>query len=170
MVKRISISLLAAMSFVILTGCDTLRSTFGLDHYQADEFNIAENPPLSMPPSYHLAPPSANNTVGVKNAKKQADDNASLKVKKVLLGHTSKTSSAESTNAKAIVEKASAETKADPKIRETVNKEESNESTSGDGITDTISKMGKKIAANAKNTSEPTKKEIASSSSTTQSK
>ncbi len=44
----------------LLTGCDTVRNTLGLDHYQADEFNISENPPLSLPPDYKLRPPKDN--------------------------------------------------------------------------------------------------------------
>ena len=41
----------------LLQGCDTLRSTFGLDHYQPDAFNISTNPPLILPPEYNLLPP-----------------------------------------------------------------------------------------------------------------
>lgn len=41
----------------LLQGCDTLRSTFGLDHYQPDAFNVPTNPPLTLPPDYNLRPP-----------------------------------------------------------------------------------------------------------------
>lgn len=153
--KKSIFALLAASSTFILTGCDSLRNTFGLDHYQADEFNVAENPPLSMPPNYTLTPPSydANSKDKNKEQKKQKDDSSSMKAKEALLGKKSKTEDTESASAKAIVAKASADTKADPKIRETVEKEEAAESSSMDGVSEKLSKMGQKIVENAKKTS-----------------
>ncbi len=43
---------------LLLSGCDTVRSTLGLDHYQADPFNVPTNPPLTLPPEYTLRPPA----------------------------------------------------------------------------------------------------------------
>lgn len=45
-------------AFMLLSGCDSLRSTFGLDHYQADAFSVPTNPPLTLPPDYNLRPPA----------------------------------------------------------------------------------------------------------------
>lgn len=50
--------LILTLSTFALSGCDTLRSTFGLDHYQADDFAITQNPSLSVPPDYTLVPPN----------------------------------------------------------------------------------------------------------------
>lgn len=54
--KRSHFFLLAGV-LSLLQGCDTLRSTFGLDHYQPDAFNVPTNPPLTLPPDYNLRPP-----------------------------------------------------------------------------------------------------------------
>lgn len=42
---------------LLLSGCDSVRNTLGLDHYQADAFAVPTNPPLVLPPSYNLTPP-----------------------------------------------------------------------------------------------------------------
>lgn len=49
-----------ALSIMLLTlsGCDSVRNTFGLDHYQADAFTVPTNPPLTLPPDYNLRPPA----------------------------------------------------------------------------------------------------------------
>lgn len=54
--KRFPFFIFAAL-LPVLQGCDTLRSTFGLDHYQPDAFNVPTNPPLTLPPDYNLRPP-----------------------------------------------------------------------------------------------------------------
>ncbi len=43
--------------FFFLVSCDTVKSTLGMDHYQADEFNLETHKPLSIPPNYDLVPP-----------------------------------------------------------------------------------------------------------------
>lgn len=48
------------LSTFVFSGCDTLRNTFGLDHYQADDFAVTQNPSLSVPPDYALVPPNPN--------------------------------------------------------------------------------------------------------------
>jgi hypothetical protein len=40
-----------------LTSCDKVKNSLGMDHYQADEFNVPENQPLSLPPNHDLRPP-----------------------------------------------------------------------------------------------------------------
>ena len=59
MLSRLNIySCLCVGALLILSGCDTMRSTFGLDHYQADAFDVPTNPPLILPPDYNLRPPT----------------------------------------------------------------------------------------------------------------
>lgn len=41
----------------MLSGCDTIRSTLGLDHNQANGFDVPINPPLVLPPDFNLRPP-----------------------------------------------------------------------------------------------------------------
>jgi len=138
---------------IFLTGCDTFRNTFGLDHYQADELNIAENPPLSMPPNYRLAPPT-NSTPSDKNEKNRAaDESTANKAKETLLGRSEKAKDTTTHNAEVLIKKAAEVQKADPEIRKTVNEEEKTLSRESDSIPDQLSKMGQKIVDNAKNTS-----------------
>ena len=47
---------------IFLTGCDSVKQTFGLDHYQPDEFKVGQNLPLSLPPDSILRPPSKDAT------------------------------------------------------------------------------------------------------------
>ncbi len=42
-----------------LSGCAQVRDTFGLNHYQADEFMVDPNDPLIIPPDYRLPEPSS---------------------------------------------------------------------------------------------------------------
>ena len=147
--KKQSTALLLISTALTLSGCDTFRNTLGLDHYQADEFNIAENPPLSMPPSYNLAPPTSANA----SDNKTRDENTTQKAKETLLGRKEKTTEATTNSAKAVVAKANETQKADPEIRTTIAKEESSLASESDSFPDTLSKMGQKIAKNAKNTS-----------------
>ncbi len=54
--KLIALSTLS----LLITGCDSVKHTFGLDHYQADEYSIPTTPPLSMPPNHTLRAPEIN--------------------------------------------------------------------------------------------------------------
>lgn len=40
-----------------LSGCDTVRETFGLSNVGPDEFAVATSAPLALPPDYTLRPP-----------------------------------------------------------------------------------------------------------------
>jgi hypothetical protein len=50
--------LYALAAVVLLTGCDTVRETFGRTKRSPDEFAVYQRAPLSVPPSYGLRPPS----------------------------------------------------------------------------------------------------------------
>ncbi len=161
-----TIAILLGSATITLTGCDTFRNTFGLDHYQADEFNVSDNPPLSMPPNYNLAPPV--NSDSAHTEKKKADDeNTTKKAKEALLGRAEKTKSITTDSGKTVVAKASEVQKADPEIRKTVTAEKESLSSDSDSIPNKLAKMGEEIAKNAKNTlNEPSKSEKDTSSST----
>lgn len=155
--KHMTAVLLSSAAFA-LSGCDTFRNTFGLDHYQADEFNISDNPPLSMPPNYNLAPPANSESQGA--ATKSADDeNTTKKAKEALLGRAEKTKNTQTTSGKAVVEKASEIQKADPEIRKTVTDEKDSLSRDSNSFSDKLANMGSEIAKNAKNTSTPNRSE-----------
>lgn len=49
---------------LFLTACESVKSTLGMDHYQADEFNIKQNESLEVPPNYKLMPPRAKDKDG----------------------------------------------------------------------------------------------------------
>ena len=151
MKKHITVILLSS-AFITLTGCDTFRNTFGLDHYQADEFNVGENPPLSMPPNYNLAPP-ANNASENSEKKKADDENTTKKAKEALLGRAEKTKNSSTNSGKIIVKKASEVQKPDPEIRKTVTEEKDSLSSDSNSFPDKVAKIGQEIAKNAKNTS-----------------
>jgi hypothetical protein len=48
---------LLPLCLLMLTGCDTVRDTLGLEHSGPNEFDVATSAPLSMPPDYNLRPP-----------------------------------------------------------------------------------------------------------------
>ena len=49
---------------LLLTGCDSVKSTLGMDHYQADEYNVKDNESLTIPPNYNLMPPRTKDKDG----------------------------------------------------------------------------------------------------------
>lgn len=57
MKKKACIAIVSAT--ILLSGCDTVRETFGLTHENPDEFAVSQNPDLRIPPAFHLVPPGA---------------------------------------------------------------------------------------------------------------
>lgn len=110
-----------------LTGCDSLRHTFGLDHYSADEFNVTENPALSVPPEYNLAPPTPGAV--------KSEQAASLKAQQKLFGSAhAQTPSAANSEAHFLGAARQGKT-VEGNIRETVDKEAEESGTVSDKIT-----------------------------------
>ncbi len=58
MTKKILLPIALISAGTVLSGCDTLRHTLGLDHYQPDEFSVAVKPELKLPPDLTLRPPA----------------------------------------------------------------------------------------------------------------
>lgn len=143
--------MLITVTALVTSGCDTVKGAFGLDHYQADEFNITQNPPLSLPPCYNLEPPA-------KGAIDQAGDAKSKMAEKqaqnLLIGKKEKADDSSSVAAKDVVKAAerAQETPVDPKIRQMVD-QEADQSKAEDTIGSKLSKIGDTIAQNAKRTS-----------------
>lgn len=97
-----------------LSGCDHVKDAFGMNHYQADEFNICDNPPLSLPPNYDLRPPQTNTMTTTK------DGQPSEKAKSVV--GKPKVNSSNATEQK-LLQRMSDGTQVDHNIREQVDTE-----------------------------------------------
>jgi len=50
-------SAILAAAMLTLAGCDSVRSTLGLDRHVPDETQVVARPPLTLPPDYSLRPP-----------------------------------------------------------------------------------------------------------------
>ncbi len=111
---KLNVLILFGSASFILQGCDTVRSTLGLDHYQADAFSVPTNPPLTLPPDYNLKPPTpgagpayaqtsdtqAQKTLNTSNAQAYSDN----KLEGGLIGKVS-TYSTPPTNIRELVDK-----------------------------------------------------------------
>ena len=73
MIKKRICAALAVMSLA-LVGCDTVRDSLGLSHYQPDDFAISNpKPALSIPPDFSVVPPQLGaKERGQKSAPNQA--------------------------------------------------------------------------------------------------
>lgn len=125
---------------LFLTACDSVKSTLGMDHYQADEFNIKQNDPLSMPPNYKLMPPRTKD----KDGKSVPLNPSAEKAKKVVGGGESETSISE-TSQQDLKDKVGS---ADETIRETVDKEST--LTSDSALDNKLASWKKEFVGNAK--------------------
>jgi hypothetical protein len=114
---------------VSLSGCDSVRNTLGLDHYQPDEFNIADNPPLSMPKDYNLRPP----VEGKVNPHRTESNVSAQQAEQTLLGANRGLATAKGSDptAQSIVEQAKVGQVVDPDIRTMVNQEAKSEEETG---------------------------------------
>jgi Protein of unknown function (DUF3035) len=121
-------------AIVVLSGCDTLKNTFGLDHYQADEYSIPTTPPLSMPPDYNLkAPDLQAKPRGHVSTKKKAQE---------ALGAPADAQSKETEEE--LLKKAETGQSVDPHIRELVDSEAKEDKT----VRERLSNLGKEAAEN----------------------
>ncbi len=136
---------------LLLSGCDSFRSTFGLDHYQADEFNVANHKPLSIPPSYDLMPPDAAASPDAMQSRGEVS--TTHQAQKVLLGRTTEKSDAQSAGSTTITEKASTKQIADKNIREKVTNEAKDSRETDNPLADKLAKLGETIKENATRTS-----------------
>lgn len=143
-------ALLSVVSLSV-SGCDSIKRTFGFDHYQADEMNVADNPPLSLPPCYDLRPPEKN--VPAVATSSTSHTQKALEVisgKKQTTNHdTSKSQSTE-----ALLKKVSATNTSDQQIKEKI---ESDAEKAKEKSINPLSGIGQKIMDNVTNVSNDTK-------------
>lgn len=101
-----------------LSSCDSVRNTFGLDHYRSDEWSVPNTPPLDLPPDYNLVPPQPGiDPINSVSPSVQAQKN---------IGAPAAVKSS-SEMEKAIVEKGAGDTYTDPNIRAKIDKEAAEE-------------------------------------------
>ena len=132
---------------LVLTACDSVKSTLGMDHYQADEFNIKQNDPLDLPPNYKLMPPRTKD----KDGKSVPLSASAEKAKHVVGGGESEASLSEASQ-QDLKDKAGS---ADDAIRNQVDEESKEE---GDSALDKkLSAWKKEFTQNAKSINGPEK-------------
>ena len=147
----VCVTTLSIACVILLSGCDSFRSTFGLDHYQADEFNVANHKPLSIPPSYDLMPPNA--TASPDAMQSRGEVSTTHQAQKALLGRTTEKRDTQSVGSTTITKKASTKQIADKNIREKVANEAKDSSETDNPLADKLAKLGATIKENATRTS-----------------
>ncbi len=146
--KFLSLTTLAAC-LAFLSGCDSFRNTFGLDHYQPDEFKVSDNPPLSIPKDYKLRPP-ANGEGNTQTTATASANGASSQAQNLLLGTTSATTgTSKGTSEQTLLSMATAQQQAAPNIRDTVNKEAAVATNVSDSLIQRIMGWKEEFAKNA---------------------
>lgn len=136
--KRLHLGFLSLSLLALQSGCDSIRNTLGLDHYQADAFSVPTNPPLTIPPDFNLRPP----TPGAAPTNAQTPQVQAQKALKTQEQAVS-TSKSESTLITATGQKA-----VDPNIRDVVNKEAVDETTLEGKVDNQLSKWKKEAKEN----------------------
>ncbi len=120
MIKRILLPLSLLSSTLLLTGCDSVRNTFGLDHYQPNEMDVSNHPPLSLPKDFKLRPP----VTGGNNVVAPGAVSSSTQAQKVLLGDaTQATGKTGNASESALLNQASGNQSAPADIRKLVDSE-----------------------------------------------
>jgi Protein of unknown function (DUF3035) len=105
---------------LLLAACTGIREDLGLGRAPPDEFAVVDRPPLSMPPDFDLRPPRPG-------APRPQDVDPNEQASKSLFSpasHAAMSSGGASGAEKALLAQTGAE-KADPNIRDTVNRETS---------------------------------------------
>ncbi len=116
------------ISPLFISGCDTFRNTFGLDHYSPDEMSTAApSPALIIPPGFNERPLLPPPTPGSPNPHIIPD---SVKAKKTVLGDAASQEASASTTKgeKDIIEKASENQTVTPNIRSLIDEESQTDS------------------------------------------
>ncbi len=127
--------ILLGFTAILLSSCDSIKHTFGLDHSQYDEFTTSITPPLSMPPGFNELPQPELHAqpMGYTPAKKRAQ---------AIFGNPSSNGSKETEET--LIKKASAGQAVDENIRNTVDAEAIQEK----NVLEKLSNLGKAAAEN----------------------
>ena len=129
-----SLSLLLTQS-----GCDSVRNTLGLDHYQADAFSVPTNPPLVLPPDFNLRPPTPGTApTYAQTSQNQAQETLITANAKVYSGNTSEERLLSYTGHSTL----------DPNIRKLVDEEAEREGSSEGKVNDWLKKKSEEAKKN----------------------
>jgi hypothetical protein len=112
----ITTTLLLCAALLVSNCGDSTRKKLGLGRQAPDEFDVAKQAPLELPPDYELRPPQPG-------AERPQEQKASEQAREKLIGKAQGTQRGDLTRGEAtLLDKAGAD-KANPKIRRIVNRE-----------------------------------------------
>ncbi len=134
------------VAVIALSGCDSVKKTFGFDHHKPNEMNVVDNPPLSLPPCYDLRPPEKNGS----NTSVSGASEHNKKALEVIAGSHSnqKPSTAKSASTQTLVKEAAKDHSVDKNIKEKINNDQV-----VDDKKNPLSGVGEKIMNNISNIS-----------------
>lgn len=138
-----------ALASLLLGGCDSIRNTFGLDHYSPNEWDTAgPSPELRLPPNHNERPLLPPPTPGAPNPHAESHTD---KVQKTVLGNVQRPQTAPSSgkSEKSVIEQASENQEITPDIRKKVDEE----AQAQDTITEKVKAKIKEATKNLGNTS-----------------
>ncbi len=118
--------LILTATAITLSACGEVREDLGLGRSMPDEFAVVDRAPLAMPPDFSLRPPRP----GAARPQEVATDR---KASEVVFGRTTTDDIDQSKSEMAILESAGA-SKADPAIREVVDRESSQKAVASDHL------------------------------------
>ena len=124
---------------LVLAGCEGTAESLGLGRNPPDEFAVVERPPLSLPPDYELRPPRPG-------APRPQDVKMPERASKTLFGSSAgngtflagETGTLEASDSEKALMTAAATTKADPNIRDVIDREASQKVTGSRHLVDEI--------------------------------
>ena len=126
---------LLGLTAVALSACGELRQDLGLGRTPPDEFAVVERPSLAMPPDFGLRPPRPG------AARPQSVDTAKQAKDVLFSGAAAAPSSDMSESEKALLATSGA-AKADPSIRNTVDRESSQKVEASPHLVDQLMSVG----------------------------
>ncbi|HEU0118021.1 MAG TPA: DUF3035 domain-containing protein [Alphaproteobacteria bacterium] len=129
--RLILVSALSVSALMALSACGDMREGLGLGRSPPDEFAVVDRPPLSMPPDFGLRPPKPG-------APRPQEVDLNQRANETLFGDNSKAGTSEASADTSGAEKAlldqTGATKADPNIREIVERENSDKVAGNDHL------------------------------------
>lgn len=111
-----------------LSGCDSFRNTFGLDHYSPDEWRASPSPGLILPPDFAERPKLPPPAPGTPNPHVVPE---SVKAQKTVLGDIppAEPTASPTKGEKDVIEKASENQEVTPDIRKKLDEESQSDGT-----------------------------------------
>jgi hypothetical protein len=128
--------LLLGVAAVGLTACGEMREDLGLGRNMPDEFAVVDRAPLSMPPDFALRPPRP----GAARPQEVATDR---QASAALFGNEAAGKEADASEAEKALLEASGAAKADPAIRDTVDRESAQKVVASDHLIQQLLDWGK---------------------------